>query len=207
MACIPIERLLAQAQGTLPAQEAEQINHHLRRGCPSCQQQFQLIQKTLSVSENQNLISPPDWLLNQAMSLFRWRPALDKASHREIIPATLLSDSTTNMRLLGFRGAGVAGRHLLYRAGNYDVDLFMEFVEPASAFDIVGQTMPTELELDAVAHGDVELFKASDLALATKTNEFGEFLLERVEEGIYSLKLKFKTSEIDIVELRALSEE
>lgn len=207
MTCIPIEMLLAQAQGTLPVEEAERITHHLLTACPSCRDQFDLIQKTVAACENRSLVSPPDWLVNQAMSLFRWRPVSEKANEREIIPATLLSDSTTNRRLLGFRGAGVAGRHLLYRAGNYDIDLFIDCIEPARAFDIIGQTMPTGLELDAVAHGDVELFKASSLALATKTNEFGEFLLERVEEGIYSLKLKFKTSEIDIVELRALAEE
>jgi hypothetical protein len=119
----------------------------------------------------------------------------------------LLFDSGAESRLLGFRGAGPASRHLLYRAGPYDIDLSIDYVEPARLVDIIGQSMPPGLDLEAVANRDVELLRESALAFATKTNEFGEFILDGIREGVYDLKLKFKTEEVNIVDLKALSQE
>ncbi|MBI3949278.1 MAG: hypothetical protein HY314_02320 [Acidobacteria bacterium] len=123
----------------------------------------------------------------------------------QAIPAVLLFDSGAEGRLLGFRGAGSTSRHLLYRAGHYDIDLSIDFVESARLIDIIGQPMPLGLDLETVANCDVELFKQSTLAFATKTNEFGEFIFDGIEEGVYDIKLKLKTEEINIVGLKALA--
>jgi hypothetical protein len=138
------------------------------------------------------------------MDQFRRRKSRSQDNSRQVVQAVLLSDSGVEGRLLGFRGAGPMSRHLLYRAGQYDIDLSIDYIEPAQLVDIIGQSMRLGLDLDTVANGDVELFKESTPALATKTNEFGEFILDGILEGIYDMKLKFKTEEINILGLQAL---
>jgi len=206
MTCANIENLLALAQGALPLNEAERLGRHLSMGCEACQSRLHKIQKIRSVIGVRGLLDPPDWLITQAVNLFRWQKS-GRENSRLAIPAVLLFDSGAESRLLGFRGAGPTSRHLLYRAGHYDVDLSIDYIEPAQLVDIIGQSMPLGLDLEAVANGDVELVKESALALATKTNEFGEFILDGIREGIYDLKLKFKTEEINIVGLKALAGE
>lgn len=208
MTCASMEDLFALAQGALPIEEeeAERLGHHLSLGCEACQDRLHAVQKLRTVTETRGLLDPPDWLIRQAMNLFRWRKSRGENS-RQAIPAVLLLDSGTEGRLLGLRGAGPASRHLLYRAGRYDIDLSIDYVEPARLVDIIGQSMPVGLDLDTVANGDVELFHEATLALATKTNEFGEFILDGLREGVYDLKLKLQTDEIHIVGLKALAGE
>jgi hypothetical protein len=204
MTCVSTENLFAWAQEALPGDEAERLSRHLSIGCETCENRLHNVQMILSATGTRGLLNAPDWLVGQAMDLFRWRiSGRDSASRT--IPAVLLFDSGAEGRLLGFRGAGLTSRHLLYRAGRYDIDLSIDFVGSAQLADIIGQPMPLGLDLETVANGDVELSKESTLVLATNTNEFGEFILDSIKEGVYDLKLKFKTDEIRIVGLKALA--
>lgn len=203
MTCPSDEYLIALAQGSLSFDEAKDLNFHLSAGCQACQSRFRQIQQTLSVTWTEGSGES----IIQALNPFQSESRQRGQSSRQIIPAVLVFDSGSQGRLLGFRGARSASRHLLYRAGPYDIDLSMDYVESARLIDIIGQAMPLRMDLDVVANRDVELLKESTRVFATSTNEFGEFILDSVGEGVYDLKLKLEAEDINILGLRALVEE
>lgn len=206
MNCIPIEQLVAWTQNRLPAREAESIRAHLGTGCGACRKQVVQLQKVLAAIANHGLVEPSDWLIQQAKNLFAWHKTNPGENRLEQIPAILLVDSFAAGLLPGFRGAGPMTRQMLYRAGEYDIDVSIDYVEPAQAIDIMGQAMPLRADFGSVVGADVKLLNASCAAFGTKTNEFGEFILDGVPEGIYDLKIQLKDQELGIVGLRAVSQ-
>jgi len=202
--CASVEQLLALAYNRLPGDEAERIRIHLNAGCDACRQQFDQLQKIFVPTPSYDLPEPPDWLRRQAMYLFAWHTTRSRPSRRKQIPGILLVDSFAEERLLGLRGTGPTSRQMLYRAGEYDIDLCIDYVESVEAFDIMGQSMPLSRDLSAVTGAEVKLLQGSLVAFGTKTNEFGEFILDGIRQGLYDLKLELPDEEIDIVGLSAV---
>jgi len=93
---------------------------------------------------------------------------------------------------------------MLYRAGDYTINLSINFIEPTQAIDIIGQSMPSGGDLRVVAGAAVELLKESRVARATRSNEFGAFLLDTISEGVYDLIITLKETEIEIPGLNAI---
>lgn len=200
---LSIDKLLAFAQNELGG-EAEEIRVHLETGCQPCRQRLSQLRKVLSVIETQSLADPPAWLIHQAMNLFTWHTTNSDADRLERIPAFLLVDSFAEGPLLGFRSVGPMPRQMLYRAGNYNINLSMNYAEPTQTIDLMGQSTPLSTDLATVAAADVELLKDSRVACATKANEFGAFMLGGIQEGIYDLRIKLTDEEIDIAGLSAV---
>lgn len=119
-------------------------------------------------------------------------------------PAILVFDSFTSGLLLGVRGAGLMTRQMLYQAGDYNIDLSIDYVEQTQAINVIGQTMPRDADLSAVVGADVELRQGSTVAFGAKTNEFGEFIIDGIPEGTYDLRITLKAEEIDIAQFDAV---
>jgi hypothetical protein len=204
MSCIPIDQLFAFTRNELSVDEAERVRIHLDAGCGVCRQQLDQLQKILAVTAKEQLLETPDWLTHQAMHLFAWHQAKPREIQIEYVPALLVGDSFAGGRLLGFRGTGLMSRQILYRAGNYDVDLSLDYIEPARTIDLMGQTMPLGGDLSAVAEADVQLLSQSLVAVDTRTNEFGEFIIEGVSQGLYDLRIKLNDQQIDIAGLNTV---
>jgi hypothetical protein len=205
MNCPPIDQLLAFAQNELPTDEAQDIRAHLEAGCELCREQLGQLQKVISVIKTRILIDPPDWLIYQAMTLFKWWQSKSRGSPVKKIPALLVVDSFAEERLLGFRSTGPMSRQMLYRAGDYDIDLSIDYIESSQSVTIIGQSMPLSKDLTTVAEVDVELLRGSQVTCATRTNEAGEFTLDGVQEGSYDLRIRLKDEEINITNLQAIA--
>jgi len=203
MSCLSIEQLYALAQNQLPAGEAERIRLHLHIGCKVCRKQLDQLEKILAATTSHELLKPPDWLMHRAMSLFTWNKTSAREDRLKRIPAILLVDTFAEGRLLGFRGARPMTRQMFYRAGEYDIDLSIDYIEPTRAVDIMGQAMSLSADWNAVTGANVKLLKESILTFDTKTNQYGEFILDGIHEGRYDLKLELKDKAIDIVGLDA----
>ncbi len=210
--CPTVEELLAFAQRSAEGAvlldagswSAEEIRAHLEAGCETCRRHLDDIRKILSAVAPPRLVDPPSWLLRQAQALYgHYREAQPSASQQATL-ALLVVDSFAEGRLLGLRGSWPMSRQFLYRAGSYDIDLSVDYIEVADAVDIIGQSMPLTNDLRSVAHATVELVKASALAHITQANVFGEFILDGVREGIYDLRIRLKDQEIYIPDLPAI---
>ncbi len=153
---------------------------------------------------SREILDPPEWLLRQAVSLFAWHKTKPRGNAVKQIPAFLLVDSYAEGQLAGFRSVGPMPRQMLYRAGDYHLNLSINHMEQAEEIDIMGQPLPLNADLGAVVEADVELLKESTAARATKANEFGAFILDGVQEGTYDLKIRLKDEEIHIMKLEAI---
>ncbi len=196
MRCIPLNRLLKFVRGSLPAEETEAVYDHLRTGCRDCHAALERIKKQSAVTDSQDIEPSP-----RVLSLLDERGTGALTDRPKRIPAVLIVDSGAEGRLLGFRGAGPASRHLLYRAGNYDIDLSIDYVEQTQSTSIIGQSMPLDADLNTVAEGEVQLLKGSQVNSVTRMNEFGEFILDGVRPDVYDLRLKLKDEEVEIIGL------
>ena len=199
--CASVEQLFALAQNQLPEVEAGPIRVHLETGCEGCHRRLEQLQSMIVVAAGRDLVEPSERSVHQSMRGLLLRQATRHDQHIGRIPAVLLVDSFSEARLLGFRGPGTMSRQMLYRAGDFDIDLSIDYVEPTQVTDIMGQTMPLSTALSMVAGADVKLLKESIVAVTTKTNEFGEFIIDGIPEGLYDLKLELKDEEIDILRL------
>ncbi|HXF06443.1 MAG TPA: hypothetical protein VNM72_13655 [Blastocatellia bacterium] len=211
--CPTVEELLAFAQqndderATWPdplSRSFEEIRRHLEAGCESCRHRLTQIRKLLSAVWDPCLIDPPIWLRRQAQALYRHHRQLQPSAEERATLAVLVVDSFAEGRLLGLRGTWPMSRQFLYRAGDYDVDLSVDYIEAKDAVDIIGQSMPITNDLRSVAHATVELVKASTLAHITQANVFGEFILDGVQEGVYDLRIRLKDQAIYIPDLPAI---
>jgi len=204
MHCPSVEQLLSFAQKELLGREAERIGAHLDAGCKRCHRRLSQLQKVLSVTAIRSLKEPPEWLIHQALVHFHQIQSQSRESLRKGILALLVIDSFAEERLLGFRGTGLMSRQMLYRAGDYDIDLSIDYDESSQSVAIIGQSMPLKKDLATVAGAHVELLRGSHVACATQMNEFGEFILEGVPEEVYDLRIALKDEEIKIAGLQAI---
>ena len=204
MRCPSVTQLLSFAQKELLSREAEGIGAHLDAGCERCHRRLSQLQKVLSVTAIRSLKEPPEWLVHQALAHFGQIKSQPRESLRSGTLALLVVDSFAEERLLGFRGTGLMSRQMLYRAGEYDIDLSIDYDESSQSVAIIGQSMPLRKDLATVAGAHVELLRGSHVACATKMNEFGEFILDGIPEEIYDLRIALKDEEIKIAGLQAI---
>lgn len=141
-------------------------------------------------------------LIHQAMDLVGWRKTTPGENGVKRIPAILLVDSFDEEPLSGVRNTQSTSRQMIYQAGDHQISLSIDYLrfpnEPTEAVAIMGQTM----SLDG-AETDIELLKEANVVGATKSDEFGVFVLEGIPEGIYNLRIKSKAVELDIAQLDA----
>lgn len=187
--CVACEQLLSLVQGALPASEAQPIHAHLGC-CETCRQLLAQLQRIVAAADRRELLAPPAWLTRSVQRLFAWRLGSQSANQTEQAPALLLVDSWADERLLGFRGADAMSRQMLYRAGQYDIDLLFDYHEGRQGVAIIGQSLPLEAEGVPLCGAPVRLLQGDRIVLDTRMNEWGEFVMDGVPEGIYTLSFE-----------------
>ena len=89
-------------------------------------------------------------------------------------------------------GAAPAGDRLLFRAGDYSVDLKLEPPSASDAGEIIGQIANLE---DHAANMDgvlVQMVVSGNTIGETSTNRFGEFLMEYPSKATATLRFALK---------------
>lgn len=198
--CVSCEQLLSLVQDSLPAEEAQPIEAHLSR-CEKCQELFDQLHQVAAATNRRELLVPPVWLTRSVQKLFAWHSSSLSANETEPAPALLLVDSWADERLLGFRGANAMSRQMLYRAGRYDIDLSFDSYEGRQGVAIIGQSLPVVTDGGRLAGAPVRLLQGTQVVFDTRMNEWGEFVMDDVPEGCYTLSLQLGKHRIDIVAL------
>ncbi|HKG22877.1 MAG TPA: zf-HC2 domain-containing protein [Blastocatellia bacterium] len=191
MKCPSFERLIDYLDGRLAGGEADLVAAHLASGCQQCAPTRDWYAGLRELVASDDSIEPPSWVLKRAVRIFD-----EKASRRNLVErlgsavASLVFDSFARPALMGVRSTETANRQLLYRAGDYSIDL--QIAPSGSArVDVRGQVLREgEERFDSVAGLKIELGRGDNRSRGTLTGETGEFAFESVETGDYDLHLE-----------------
>ena len=96
---------------------------------------------------------------------------------------------------LGLRGEGAVTDHRLYRAGPYHLD-----VASLGRGILVGQILPAERDAPSLAGSECVLW-GGPTPLTTRLGDHGDFRLERVQPGDYSLVIEGARTLVALPEL------
>src|SRR5262249_30594087 len=124
MKCPSFEHLLDYIDNRLPSQEAGLIQGHLAAGCSECGQSVEWYKGVRRVAESDDSVVPPPWVLKRALRVFEVQQGRPRVASRiGQMVASLVFDSLARPALAGTRSTESANRQLLYRAGDYSIDI------------------------------------------------------------------------------------
>ena len=188
MKCPGFARLIDYLDGHLSGDDASGIAQHLESGCSSCSLTYQWYEKMLGIVSGDDSSDPPPWVLKRALRIFdvqREKPRILERIGRAV--ASLVFDSVALPAVEGVRSTESANRQLLYRMGDYSIDLQIAAADQLHA-DVAGQVLREgEVSFDSVATRPVDLMRGDERLLTTATNAVGEFTIRGVELGDYDL--------------------
>lgn len=166
------------ARGVATTIARRSMERHLADGCGRCARQLDRA-RALVTAARTTMVEPPPSVVRLAESIFSahtlQRPARGLAGLR--VAARLMFDSFQTPVPLGVRSARQAERHVLYRAGDFDVDLRLEYETPASGLAVVGQVVNRRDPGRPVVGARARLVAGDAVVADAEANEFGEFEL------------------------------
>ena len=185
--CPPLEELLDFLRGKLEAGRASALGEHLER-CAKCGEAREWLEKTLAATARGRLDEPPRSVLERAFEIVPRVPVRSRPERRGWSLGRLLRDSLAQPAPAGVRSAGAAGRRLLYRAGDADLDLEVaEAAEGGPAFRVTGQLLvPGSTSPPAVF---AALWSEGELLAHAAADPVGMFVFPHVQPGSYRLEV------------------
>ncbi len=103
--------------------------------------------------------------------------------------ATLQYDSLTDPHPSGARAGQQASRHLLFRAGDYSIDVRFEREKGSAHLMLAGQIAKREDKQQCLAESPVMLFSGSHEVARCTSNGFGEFQFDYVPQPDLHLRV------------------
>jgi hypothetical protein len=165
---------MAFARGVVPPAKQERMSEHLHEGCADCQGAADFFERLVSVCRDMIADDASDALIQRAQSIWpRSTPRQAESAVR--IPVELLYDSSLAPAAVGLRASEVAGCHILYRAGDYSLDLHVEPEARSSRISVIGQIMKLNSERVEMSNITVALKWGTTRIAETLSNQFGEF--------------------------------
>ena len=201
MKCPDFEQVIDYLDGKLTPAETERVAAHLASDCANCAETRAWYERLRTVAASDDTVAPPAWVFKQAVRIFDTarRPRLAERIGQAI--ATLVFDSFARPQLAGIRSTETANRQLLYRAGDYSIDLQIAPSTGARG-DLIGQVLREgEATFESVANLPLEIARGNQLLHATITDEMGEFKISDVDYGTYDLRIELADGQITIPEL------
>jgi hypothetical protein len=202
MKCPSFERLVDYLDNRLPEAKAAGVATHLANGCTGCCETRDWYQQVRLVAANDDTVEPPQWVLKRAVRIFetqRQRPALAKRIGEAI--ASLVFDSFAASALAGVRSTESTERQLLYRAGDYSIDLQIAPSEHERA-DLNGQVLKeSDPTFESVSGLKLDITRDDKVVFSAATNEMGEFKIRGMELGVYNLRVQLPEGNITVPDL------
>ncbi len=181
---------------TAPA-DAIAMSAHLASGCPRCCQAVEWLSVVAGVGATGAAQAVPPELVAIARALFV--PRENWAEKLERLAATLIWQQQPGLLAQGVRSLAQAGQRVLYRAGDYSVDLNLEGMarEPG---EIVGQITNEQDGLEMLDGVVVQVLSGGETLVETATNRFGEFIIEypAAKKSMLRFALRHRGQRIDL---------
>jgi len=202
MRCPNFERLIDYLDKRLSETDAARVAAHLASACVACTETRTWYERVRAVAESDDAIAPPPWAFKRAVRIFdteRQRPRLAHRIGQAI--AALVFDSFARPQLAGVRSTETTNRQLLYRAGDYSIDLQIAPSEHAHA-DLIGQVLKEgESTFESVAGLTLSVARGGQPVFSATTDEMGEFKVNGLEHGLYDLRVELSEGSITVPEL------
>jgi hypothetical protein len=174
------------ARNSMAVDTKAEMQHHLNQGCTECQRAADLWKQVSASTAREGMYEPPQSALRAVFAHFALqRPAKGSAIER----MKLAFDSLLHPLPAGIRSSGASARQLLFRSGNYSVDLRLEVQSESGHIFIVGQVLDSAKRKGGLASIPVALRSKSGAHQATITNDMGEFHFECPESESLQLSL------------------
>ena len=204
MSCPGFERVIDYLDGLLESEQAVEVAAHFAGACSLCAADRAWYERVKMVASSDDTVEPPPWVLKRAARLFatlRARAGVRAALGRLV--ASLVFDSQTRPMPAGVRLTETADRQLLYRAGDYTVDLQIASIDAGARLS--GQVLKEgEFKFESVAGLKIVLLSEEEQSAEEQSavaNSFGEFTLPSVGCGRYDLRIEAGDGDITIVGL------
>ena len=202
MKCPSFERIIDFLDHRLPEVEAASVANHLGGDCAVCGERRDWYQLVRATAASDDTVAPPPWVLKRAIRILeiqRDRPRL-AARIRQAI-ASLVFDSIGRQPVAGVRSTETANRQLLYRAGNYSIDLQVVSSEHTRA-DLIGQVLQeSEPSFESVAGLKLDIERGGKIVGSAVTDQMGEFKVTGLEQGVYNLRVELSDGSITVPDL------
>jgi hypothetical protein len=165
----------------LPPIEQRAMQDHLAGGCKECQATLGFCEKLAHVC-GKLTSAVPDAALESARAIFPGRRQ-ERPKRSLRIPIELIYDSFLVPAPAGMRSTWQVGWQGLFHAGDCSVDLRVEPELRSPKASVIGQI--SNHVLPGTEMGDIPVYlKAGKLVVAeTRSNRFGEFQMEYVQQG------------------------
>ena len=181
------EKLLNKFEGSLSGNELQEIAEHLT-ACAECRIQAEKIKNFVEYSETFTFESVPHNATANLLNIFQPLRSAPKRENRvRRLLANLVFDDWQTA--LNERFVYSDSRQMLFKAGNYEIDLRLKFT--GEKCQLSGQIFPD------CSGGTVEIAQESHTE-TTAFNESCEFTFSGLDHGVYQLKIEIGESSIDI---------
>jgi hypothetical protein len=174
------------ARNMLTAEQKSGMQRHLAEGCGECQHAARFWEQVGSSAMREKKYAPPDSVLRSVRGHF----ALQRPSKSTVLSRMkLVFDSLMNPAPVGVRSSGASARQLLYRNGNYSVDLRVELQADSGRIAMVGQVLDSGEPAHGIGDIPVSLQGGDGGWQGMTTNHLGEFHFECPQSDSLQLSL------------------
>jgi hypothetical protein len=142
---------------------------HLSSGCERCQGVVRGLRGVTAAAVRETLYEPPASVLQRAQAIF---PAREPAMS---VFAKLIYDNFHDPLPAGLRSQGRLGRHALYEAGDFFVDLLLEHDAVAGTVTLVGQVSDRVNPQINTTTLPILLMSRAGFVASAMCNRLGEF--------------------------------
>jgi hypothetical protein len=201
MRCPSFEKLIDYLDNRLAESDQAGVAAHLARGCVACGENRTWYERVRLVASSDDSVAPPPWVFKRAARIFdpTQRPRLAERIGQAI--ASLVFDSFARPAAAGARASETANRQLLYRAGDYSIDLHIAPSEHARV-ELIGQVLREgEASFESVSGLKLEISQGGRTVSSGVTDEMGEFRVSGVEHGVYDLRVELSEGNITVPDL------
>jgi len=165
------------SRGTVPEDTKQAMRDHLADGCSECGDMAEFCQKLQAVSTQAALEPAPDWVVRSAKAIFPVE-AQPRRKRTMRMAIELIYDSFLLPAPSGLRSSWQVGCQALYPAGGCSVDLRIEPELASQRPAVIGQIFNHEIPNEKLEGVPVCLKLGKLVVAETRSNRFGEFLME-----------------------------
>lgn len=189
------------ANEAVAAGRRQEMEKHLKDGCPQCKKTVSLWQKVRQTAKSAVACEPPESAVRIAKAGF----AADRLHGQQSAAPGLvevLFDSFLQPLVQGARSSGSGIRQMLFRAEPYHVDVQIEAAPGVNKLVIIGQLLDTRNPDAPSSNVPVIISNLRGHVVQTMTNEFGEFREEVRTSSDLELKILGDGEKAVILSLR-----
>lgn len=162
------------ARNTSEQERVDAMQKHLNSGCTKCGRTVDLWKRVADFGSQENAYEPPKSVV-QALKVAFSTCQLYGVQPAGIQIPGLLFDSSLQPALAGMRGTAATARQLIYKSGNFHIDMQVQPKPGSDAAVLVGQLLDSNEVSQGVGGILVSLVRGGQMVSRTRTNGFGEF--------------------------------